>query len=127
MAVSTIPQKESPLNRLLKQSDMVLAVMMVAVVLMLIIPIPAALLDVLLVFSISGSLLMLLIAMYVMEPVEFNTFPSLLLILTLFRLSLNVSTTRLILSEGDAGHVIAAFGNFVVQGNYTDCCSVDDA
>jgi len=118
VAVSTVPQTESPLNRLLKQSDTVLAVMMVAVVLMLIIPIPAALLDVLLVFNISGSLLMLLIAMYVLEPVEFNTFPSLLLILTLFRLSLNVSTTRLILSEGDAGHVVEAFGNFVVQGNY---------
>ena len=113
-----ITQKESALTRILKQSDMVLAVMMVAVVLMLIIPIPPAILDVLLVFNISGSLLMLLIAMYVMEPVEFNTFPSLLLILTLFRLSLNVSTTRLILTEGDAGHVVEAFGNFVIQGNY---------
>jgi flagellar biosynthesis protein FlhA len=103
---------------LLKQSDMVLAVMMVAVVLMLIIPIPAAILDVLLVVNISGSLMMMLIAMYVLEPVEFNTFPSLLLILTLFRLSLNVSTTRLILNDGDAGHVVEAFGNFVIQGNY---------
>jgi flagellar biosynthesis protein FlhA len=113
-----VPQTESVLTRLLKQSDMVLAVMMVAVVLMLIIPIPAGLLDVLLVVNITGSLLMLLITLYVMEPVEFNTFPSLLLILTLFRLALNVSTTRLILSEGDAGHVVEAFGNFVVQGNY---------
>jgi flagellar biosynthesis protein FlhA len=118
MATTTVPKTESPLNRLLKQSDMVLAVMMVAVVLMLIIPIPASLLDVLLVVNITGSLLMLLITLYVMEPVEFNTFPSLLLILTLFRLALNVSTTRLILSEGDAGHVVEAFGHFVVQGNY---------
>ncbi len=118
ITTSTARPSESALTRLLKQSDMVLAVMMVAVVLMLIIPIPAPLLDVLLVVNISGSLLMLLIAMYVMEPVEFNTFPSLLLILTLFRLSLNVSTTRLILNDGDAGHVVEAFGNFVIQGNY---------
>lgn len=115
---STVRPTESALTRLLKQSDMVLAVMMVAVVLMLIIPIPAAILDVLLVVNISGSLMMMLIAMYVLEPVEFNTFPSLLLILTLFRLSLNVSTTRLILNDGDAGHVVEAFGNFVIQGNY---------
>ncbi len=118
MATGTVPQAESPLKRLLKQSDMALAVMMVAVVLMLIIPIPAMLLDFLLVLNITGSLLMLLITLYVLEPVEFNTFPSLLLILTLFRLALNVSTTRLILSEGDAGHVVEAFGDFVIQGNY---------
>jgi len=118
VATGTVPQAESPLKRLLKQSDMALAVMMVAVVLMLIIPIPAMLLDFLLVLNITGSLLMLLITLYVLEPVEFNTFPSLLLILTLFRLALNVSTTRLILSEGDAGHVVEAFGDFVIQGNY---------
>ncbi|MBI6545557.1 MAG: FHIPEP family type III secretion protein, partial [Cyanobacteria bacterium NC_groundwater_1444_Ag_S-0.65um_54_12] len=92
---------------------------MVAVVVMMIIPLPSSLLDLLLVLNITASLTMLLISLYVMEPVEFNTFPSLLLILTLFRLSLNVSTTRVILLSPDhAPHVVTAFGNFVVGGNY---------
>ncbi|HEY9899714.1 MAG TPA: flagellar biosynthesis protein FlhA [Pantanalinema sp.] len=108
----------SGLTRMLQQSDLVLAVVMVVIVGMLIIPLPTAILDVFLVLNITGSLLMLLISLYVLEPVQFNTFPSLLLVLTLFRLALNVSTARLILLHGEAGHVVEAFGNFVIQGNY---------
>lgn len=106
------------LNRILQQSDVVLAILMVVIVAMLIIPLPTALLDVFLVFNITGSLLVLLLALYVKEPVALNTFPTILLVLTLFRLALNVSTSRLILLHGEAGHVVEAFGNFVVQGNY---------
>ncbi|MNS47216.1 Flagellar biosynthesis protein FlhA [compost metagenome] len=81
-------------------------------------PLPPLLLDVLLTLNITLGLLMLMVSLYVQKPLEFSTFPSLLLILTLFRLALNVSTTRLILLHGEAGHVIEAFGNFVVGGNY---------
>ncbi len=106
------------LNRILQQSDVVLAILMVVIVAMLIIPLPTALLDIFLVFNITGSLLVLLLALYVKEPVALNTFPTILLVLTLFRLALNVSTSRLILLNGEAGHVVEAFGNFVIQGNY---------
>ena len=106
------------LDRLLKQSDIVLAVILVTVVIMMIIPIPKQLLDILLVTNITASLSVLLIALYVTEPLEFNTFPSLLLILTLYRLSLNITTARLVLLHADAGSVVRAFGSFVVGGNY---------
>lgn len=107
------------LARFAQQSDIVLAVIVVMVVGMMILPVPAAILDLLLVFNITASLTMLLISLYVLEPLEFNTFPSLLLILTLFRLALNVSTTRTILLDADhAPQVVKAFGNFVVGGNY---------
>lgn len=87
-------------------------------VLLLILPVPAQLLDLLLAVSIASSLLILLVILYLDDPSEFTGFPSLLLFVTLFRLALNVATTRLILLNGDAGHIIAAFGNFVVGGNY---------
>jgi flagellar biosynthesis protein FlhA len=76
------------------------------------------LLDLLLAVSIASSLLILLVILYTDDPSEFTGFPSLLLFVTLFRLALNVATTRLILISGDAGHIIEAFGNFVVGGNY---------
>ncbi len=87
-------------------------------VLLLILPVPALLLDLLLAVSITLSLLMLLVVLYVEEPSDFSGFPSLLLFVTLFRLALNIATTRLILMNGYAGHIIEAFGNFVVGGNY---------
>ena len=90
----------------------------VVVVLMLIIPLNPFLLDVLIIMNISISLIILLISMNIREPLEFSIFPSLLLITTLFRLGINVSSTRNILAnQGTAGQVIAAFGNFVLQGN----------
>ncbi len=84
----------------------------------LIIPIPPVLLDLLLTINISLSIVVLLAIIYIQRPVDFSVFPSLLLILTLFRLSLNVASTRLILRDADAGMVIAAFGGFVTGNNY---------
>ena len=89
----------------------------VGVVLLLIIPLPAAMLDVLIVVNISLSLVVLLTSMYVRRPLDFSVFPSLLLVLTLFRLGLNVASTRLVLRDGYAGEVIGAFGHFVVGGS----------
>jgi flagellar biosynthesis protein FlhA len=89
----------------------------VAIVLMLVVPLPAALLDVLLGFNITCSLLILLVAMQIKKPLDFAVFPALILIATLFRLALNVSSTRLVLSDGFAGKVIEAFGHFVIGGS----------
>ncbi|SHN64985.1 flagellar biosynthesis protein FlhA [Geodermatophilus obscurus] len=89
----------------------------VAIVLMLVVPLPAAVLDLLLGLNITASLLILLVAMQIRRPLDFAVFPSLLLIATLFRLALNVSSTRLVLSDGYAGKVIEAFGHFVIGGS----------
>src|SRR5436309_2434596 len=89
----------------------------------MVIPLPAVLIDLLLALSISLALVILMVSMYTQQPLEFSTFPSVLLVVTLFRLALNVASTRLILlhgheGSGAAGHVIRAFGNFVVGGSY---------
>ena len=89
----------------------------VAIVLMLVVPLPAALIDMLLAINITASLLILLVAMQIKKPLDFAVFPSLLLVATLFRLSLNVSSTRLVLTDGYAGKVIEAFGHFVIGGS----------
>ena len=89
----------------------------VAIVLMLVVPLPAAILDLLLGLNITCSLLILLVSMQIKRPLDFAVFPSLILIATLFRLSLNVSSTRLVLSDGYAGKVIEAFGHFVIGGS----------
>jgi flagellar biosynthesis protein FlhA len=101
----------------MKFGDLIVAIMVISIVIMIIVPLPTGMLDFLLTFNITLSLLILLIAMYVTEPLQFSIFPSLLLLTTLLRLSLNVSTTRLILRDADAGEVIRAFGDFVVGGN----------
>ena len=101
-----------------KQSDLWLILGLFATVMMLVMPIPTFVLDLSLAFSIAMSLLILLIILYVQEAAEFNGFPTLLLFTTMFRLALNVASTRLILLDGYAGHIIEAFGNFVVRGNY---------
>jgi flagellar biosynthesis protein FlhA len=101
-----------------KQSDLVLVVVVVCILMILFTPIPPMLLDVLIIMNLSFGLLILLLTFYVEKPVQFSTFPSLLLIATLFRLALNIAATRLILSEGDAGEVINAIGTHVVSGNY---------
>ena len=106
------------LRLLLKHGDLWLIAGLFGTVLLLILPIPPALLDSLLATSIALSLLTLLVILYVRQPSDFSGFPTLLLFLTLFRLSLNVASTRLILLDGYAGHIIEAFGNFVVRGNY---------
>lgn len=98
--------------------DNVISVFVVVIVLFLLIPLPPFLLDVFFIINISLALIILLITMNIREPLEFSIFPSLLLITTLFRLGLNVSSTRLILSKGgEAGQVIKVFGEFVIQGN----------
>lgn len=113
-----IPQSEGRFVRAIRNGDYVLALALFAVVVVLILPVPKFLLDILLTISIAGSVLVLLVIVYVREPVQLSVFPTVLLIATLFRLSLNVASTRLILLDGDAGKIIASFGNFVVGGNY---------
>jgi flagellar biosynthesis protein FlhA len=95
----------------------VVAIGIIGIILMIVIPLPSELLDILLTLNISLSIVIFLITMYIKEPLEFSVFPTMLLITTLFRLSLNFSSTRLILGEGDAGEVIYAFGNFVTGDN----------
>ena len=104
-------------NILTKYSDIVVAVGVIMIVVMMIIPLPTWLLSLLIVFNISLALIVVLVAMYNEDPLQFSIFPALILIMTLFRLALNVSSTRLILLTGDAGEVIEQFGNFVVGGN----------
>ncbi len=101
-----------------RNSDLALVVGVVLILLILFAPIPAPLLDLLFIVNIAFALTILLLTFYVQRPVDFSTFPSLLLVATLFRLALNIAATRLILSEAQAGQVIAAVGSFVVQGNF---------
>jgi flagellar biosynthesis protein FlhA len=98
--------------------DLALVLGMIGILIILFTPIPSALLDFLLVLNFSSALLVLLITFFTETPLSFSTFPSLLLITTLFRLALNISATRLILGHGDAGRVINAIGAYVVGGNY---------
>lgn len=101
----------------MKLADISVVVAVILAVLMMVIPLPSWLLDILLAVNITLSLAVLLVTMFTQSPLEFSIFPSLLLLLTLFRLALNVSSTRLILLQGAAGEIIAAFGNFVVGGD----------
>jgi len=101
-----------------KSSDLIIAGLIVGIILLIIIPLSPGLLDVLLTLSITLGLVILLITMFTTEPLQFSVFPSLLLVTTLYRLALNISSTRLILSNAAAGKVIAAFGEFVVGGSY---------
>jgi len=103
---------------LMKYSDIILAGVVVAVLAMMIIPLPEQLLDGLIVIDIASALTILLVSLYAREPLDFSVFPSLLLVMTLFRLGLNISASRLILLQAHAGTVIDAFGSFVVGGNY---------
>ncbi|MCY2926621.1 MAG: flagellar biosynthesis protein FlhA, partial [Planctomycetota bacterium] len=105
-------------GRLLAGNDAVFAAAMGVVLATLVIPLPTFLLDMLLSFSIAVSIATLVIVLSARESIEFSTFPSLLLFVTLLRLSLNVASTRLILLHGNAGKIIATFGNFVVGGNF---------
>lgn len=103
----------------LKQNlDVLVAFGVLGIVMMIIIPLPKLLLDILLAFNITLSAVILLITMFTTNVLQMSVFPTLLLVTTLFRLGLNVSSTRLILTEADAGQIIAAFGEFVIRGNY---------
>jgi len=110
-------------DQIKEKSDVFIAISIVFVILIMIIPLNAILIDILLTLSISVSLLIVFIGMYIQKPLDFSVFPSILLITTLFRLSLNIATTRQILVRGDegaeaAGKIIKAFGTFIVGGNY---------
>ncbi|MBQ2870376.1 flagellar biosynthesis protein FlhA [bacterium] len=106
------------LATLFKNNDVILAVGLVIIISMMILPLPPQLLDVLLTLNISLSVIILLVCLFTKEPLEYSSFPIILLISTIFRLGLNVSSTRLILLKAEAGEVISSFGEFVVGGNY---------
>ena len=116
--MSTVVASSSPVAALLKRADLIFTGGLFLTVLLLIMPIPPVLLDTFLALNIGLSFLVLLAIVYVKDPPEFSGFPTLLLALTLFRLALNISTTRQVLVHGYAGQVIEAFGHFVIQGNY---------
>lgn len=105
------------MEKLLERSDILVAVLVISIVMMMIIPMKPVLLDILLTFNISFALIILMVAMFNTDPLDFSVFPSLLLVMTMFRLALNVSSTRLILLYAEAGQVISSFGSFVVGGN----------
>ncbi|WP_238653777.1 flagellar biosynthesis protein FlhA [Paenibacillus piscarius] len=100
----------------MKAKDLTVLLGIIGIVLMMILPIPAWLLDVLLIINISIALTIILVAMNTKDPLQFSIFPSLLLITTLFRLALNLSTTKLILGDGHAGEVVATFGSWIARG-----------
>ena len=111
------------LDHLLRASDIGLAVGVMAIIVVLILPLPPFLLDILLAISIVFSVLVLMTSLFIQAPLEFSSFPTVLLIAAMMRLALNLATTRLILSNGHngpdaAGHVIEAFGSFVMRGNF---------
>jgi len=117
-----IPSFASVLNTV-RSGDIALATGVMGIIVILILPMPPILLDMLLAISIVFSVMILMTALFIQKPLEFSSFPTVLLIATMFRLGLNLATTRLILSEGHtgtdaAGHVIEAFGNFIMRGNF---------
>ncbi|AMW06485.1 hypothetical protein GEMMAAP_02290 [Gemmatimonas phototrophica] len=101
-----------------KVAEFALALVVVTILALIIVPLPPTLLDLFLAASIGSSLVVLLVALQTTNPLDFSSFPALLLLLTLFRIGLNVSSTRLILTEAHAGKVIESFGQFVIGGNY---------
>ncbi len=101
----------------LQRSELVLSLSLLGLLVVFLVPLPTFVLDLLLALNMSATVLLLLVTLTVRQPLDFSTFPSLLLLMTLFRLGLNVATTRLILLNGDAGQIVLAFGQFVVGGN----------
>src|SRR5919199_897616 len=105
------------MQRMMKHTDLLAAGAVVLVVVMMIVPLPPALIDLAITLNISIALAIVVATLYIPKALDFSAFPSMLLLTTLFRLAINISVTRLILLHGDAGHVVKAFGNFVVGGN----------
>src|SRR5690625_5756381 len=101
----------------MKARDLSVLLLVILIIIMLVIPLPGWLLSVLILCNISLALIVILVSMNIQEPLQFSIFPSLLLLLTLFRLGLNVSTTRSILATADAGGVVDTFGSFVIGNN----------
>ena len=100
-----------------RRSDVVVAAFLMLAIVMMIIPLPKGMIDVLIGVNMTFSLLVLVVAFYIKSPVEFSSLPPVILISTLFRLALSISITRLILVDADAGQIVQAFGEFVIAGN----------
>ncbi|ADH16856.1 low calcium response protein D (predicted to be part of the TTSS apparatus) [Chlamydia trachomatis E/C599] len=109
---------DAALNMINKSSDLILAMWMLGVVLMIILPLPPAMVDFMITINLAISVFLLMVALYIPSALQLSVFPSLLLITTMFRLGINISSSRQILLHAYAGHVIQAFGDFVVGGNY---------
>jgi flagellar biosynthesis protein FlhA len=129
MAKTTNETIQFNYERFTRQGDIMLAAGVVVILFVMLVPVPPAFIDLMLTFSISISLVILVTSMFMGSPLEFSIYPTLLLVTTLLRLSMNVASTRLILLHGDegpaaAGHVIQAFGQFVVGGNYIVGCVI---
>ncbi|MCL3883300.1 type III secretion system export apparatus subunit SctV [Marivita sp. GX14005] len=105
------------LQKLSKRNDVVLAFLLIAIVFMMILPLPTLVVDILIGINLALSAILLMVAIYLKDIVTFSAFPSILLLTTLFRLALSITTTRLILLQADAGEIVETFGNFVVSGN----------
>lgn len=105
------------LTMITARQDIFLAVMLLVAVFMMILPLPTTMVDLLIAINLAFSVILLMISIYLRDPLEFSVFPSLLLITTLYRLALTISTTRLVLLQHDAGEIVEAFGQFVVGGN----------
>ena len=115
---NTAQQGKNFLSSVLGRGDIFISSSVIMIILVMILPIPFALIDILLAISIALSLIVLLVGFYTVKPLDFAIFPGLLLMLTLFRLAMNIATTRSILTEAYAGELIYTFGNYVVQGNF---------
>ncbi|QXF34974.1 EscV/YscV/HrcV family type III secretion system export apparatus protein [Photorhabdus luminescens] len=100
-----------------ERKDIMLAILLLAVVFMMVLPLPPILLDILIAINMTISVVLMMMAVYINSPLQFSAFPAVLLVTTLFRLALSVSTTRMILLQADAGKIVYTFGNFVVGGN----------
>jgi flagellar biosynthesis protein FlhA len=118
VSVATAPLPMGASRTSGRAAEVALAIGVVAIISLLVVPLPGVILDLLLAASIASALVVLLVALSTKDPLEFSSFPAVLFILTLFRLGLNVSSTRLILGEGHAGAIIQAFGTFILRGNY---------
>ncbi|WP_445375378.1 type III secretion system export apparatus subunit SctV [Photorhabdus tasmaniensis] len=105
------------LSRIGERKDIMLAILLLAVVFMMVLPLPPFLLDILIAINITISVVLMMMAVYINSPLQFSAFPAVLLVTTLFRLALSISTTRMILLQADAGKIVYTFGNFVVGGN----------
>jgi flagellar biosynthesis protein FlhA len=119
--MTTTTQTTTPafsLRKLLGRKDMAMAVGLVIIVALLIVPLPAGIVDILVVVNLAISIGILLMTMYIKQPMEFSVFPTVLLLVTLFRLGINIRASYLILLEGNAGSVVSVFGNMIVGGNY---------
>jgi type III secretion protein V len=114
----SLARAQSILGAITRRSDVMLALALVMILVMMVLPLPTFLIDVFIAINMTTGMVLLMVAIYLPSPLAFSSFPSVLLITTLFRLALNISTTRLILLQADAGEIILTFGEFVVGDNF---------